>query len=231
MNKSKIVIITVFLMIIALFAGLFVRRNIKLKEIQAQQELHKLRIEEAKNRNHKDFKDVCWGDDKEIVSACESSPTSTNYLETDLKCSSYYEGEKATLYYRFDDNGGLVNAYYYLEDMPSSGYQMIDKFEAIKKTISSEYGKPARDTSELFGFKLSSKDPDVVYGLDHGKDGYMVEWDTDSDTRVILYMAPLTSYSINDPLGMPGTSPSIIVEYYDSSKIESSLSGHGIDIW
>lgn len=231
MKKTKIVLIIIFLLIAALFIGLFIRRDIKIKEAQAQEEQKRLRLEEARNREHKDFRGVCWGDDMEIVAFCETSPTSRNYLGDALKCSSKFGDENTTLYYGFDDNGGLINAYYYFEDMPSSGSEMIDMFENIKHSISSEYGKPKIDTSEILTFKLSKKEPMVVNALVNGNDAYRVEWDTDSDTRIILYMAPLTSYSMNDILGTPASSPSIIVEYYDSSKIESSLSGHGIDIW
>lgn len=144
---------------------------------------------ESQQTEDKDFRNVNWGDNIEVVKKSEKSKPSkeeSNSLSYNISVSGY---SNVLLIYNFNNENKLESAAYGF-DGNSHGSEDIERFNVLKTALNDLYGKAFYDVidkDEKLSILRKSYWTNGM-ALEKGYDSYLTSWDTDT-TRIILSMA------------------------------------------
>ncbi|MGN1399723.1 MAG: hypothetical protein ACI4WG_06985 [Erysipelotrichaceae bacterium] len=139
-------------------------------------------------------RDVCWEDSKEIIKYVETD----ELIEEDddmLVYSTEISGISAALAYQFDDEYGLYQVNYLLNEATSNSSTLaISYYKKIKEAVSQKYGSPIQDEKKPLSSLYEYCDSDSQ-ALELGYIGYITKWTVD-DTDISLVLGRI-NYNIS----------------------------------
>ena len=132
------------------------------------------------------LRNVCWGDSKEIVKYVESDELFNDY-EYYLIYYTNVAGYDAKIVYTFDEDYGLYNASYHLDESYfDTGYYAISNYNKIKEVLTAKYGVPTDDIKKTINSLAEYCDSDGQ-ALELGYIAYGTKWEKE-DTLINIVM-------------------------------------------